>query len=175
MRQQQSRSLRSEFTSQAARHTGHSLPSTGVRAALASAPRRPLGTAGPATLAFFDSSSASLRSRAASSRALIRARMSSTADRGAGPKTGAGASGSAAFFFSAWIFLHTARWPRSFQSLRWQSRSQYCVIPQGQLSFAFSPQTEQLARSARAFLRAFTSSYSFFFARQSWPSALDMG
>ena len=48
---------------------------------------------------------------------------------------------------SSRIFLHAFRWPRSRQSMRWQAVEQYCVVPQGQFSFAFA---EQIVHSRRS-------------------------
>ena len=78
---------------------------------------------------------------------------------------GVGASARAASAARSFrIFLHAFRWPRSRQSILWHSVEQYCVVPQGQLSLAFSEQMEQVRRSFNAFARAFfTSYYSCFF------------
>ena len=47
---------------------------------------------------------------------------------------------------SSRIFLHAFLWPRSFQSIVWQSVEQYWVVPQGQLSrvFGVAPQVEHV-------------------------------
>ena len=43
----------------------------------------------------------------------------------------------------------------------------YCVVPQGQLSLAFSPQMVQVKRSRNSLARAFLASYSFTFSTYS--------
>ena len=65
---------------------------------------------------------------------------------------------------------HAFRCPRSRQSIRWHSVEQYCVVPQGQLSLAFSEQMEQVRRSFNAFALAFFTSYSSCFFCHSFGS-----